>query len=174
MHSNQRSLQTGLPQYLMRRFWKSKDEVKPFRPPSDPQSPPGAAAASASHAGHYLGDTSHPAAAPARGSGWIGREIDGRCVCQQRCGTPFFTPPQPEHIATPRSNRTCRRRWRPHPHFHPRACSSLHLRTFPARVSLCCRCGGRRPTLHRCPAHAYVHVYMYMCICIRIYTQRPS
>jgi hypothetical protein len=85
----------------MRRFWKSKDEVKPFRPPSDPKSPPGAAAASASHAGHYLGDTSHPAAAPARGSGWIGREIDGRCVFQQRAVARRFSRRRSPNISRP-------------------------------------------------------------------------
>ena len=93
----------------MRRFWKSKNEVKPFHPPSDPQSPPSAATA-ASHIGHFLGDASHAAAAPARGgASWIGREIDGRCVLQQHNDALMFTPPQPEHIATSRCNRTCRR-----------------------------------------------------------------
>jgi hypothetical protein len=83
-------------------------------------------------------------------------------------------PPQPEHIATPRSNRTCRRRWRPRPHFHPRARSSLHRRAPPTRVSLCCRCGGRRPTLHRCPGHAYVHMCMCTCVCVCVYAYTHS
>ena len=86
----------------MRRFWKGKDEVRPFHAPPSARSPsasanpslkctphafpdcifvtPCARSSSAPRNALFVGDNAHHPAlhAAAGGGGWTGREIDGR------------------------------------------------------------------------------------------------
>ena len=93
------------PNFIMRRFWKRDDEVKPFRPPPSLQSPPSSKAAQAYPQGRFIGDNYGDAAAPAAGGGavhWASREADGRCEWQRflrllTCNSRLHT--QPQHFA---------------------------------------------------------------------------